>query len=301
MALALKNERLINAHLTNALYRQIMGTSLSLADLEQVEEQVAKSLRAVLSAKQTAKTAKLSQNSQQSQISQNNQNSQSFQNDKNKNGKGRNEFEIEEEDEDNDLTVEDFGLVFAIGETDLIENGSEIEVVDNNVDEYVKLAIDFYLRRSIEKQTEEFISGFLDIIPRGHLSMFTAEELDLLICGVPEIDLDDLAKNIQFNSPYSIQHPLIVRLFKVLKTWKKDDLARLLRFMTGSSQVPAGGFRTYAVNGNSLKITIVRNFHRLPQAHTCSNELELPQYQTEKEMNDKLLFAVRNTSGFGFA
>ena len=39
----------------------------------------------------------------------------------------------------------------------------------------------------------------------------------------------------------------------------------------------------------------------LPKAHTCFNQLDLPEYNTKEELKDWLLFAIREGSeGFGF-
>jgi E3 ubiquitin-protein ligase HUWE1 len=40
----------------------------------------------------------------------------------------------------------------------------------------------------------------------------------------------------------------------------------------------------------------------LPSAHTCFNQLDLPEYATETILREKLLLAIREGSvGFGFA
>jgi hypothetical protein len=39
----------------------------------------------------------------------------------------------------------------------------------------------------------------------------------------------------------------------------------------------------------------------LPRAHTCSNQLDLPPYDNEALMKEKLLQAILYTEGFGFA
>ena len=195
--------------------------------------------------------------------------------------------------------AEDFGLVFSVGDIELIKNGLNIEVNDSNKEKFVQLAIDFYLKRGVELQIEHFVNGFLYLIPREKLQMFTPDELDLIICGVPDIDIQDLKKSTVFVSPYSDKHPVIILFFKVIREWKKEDLARLLRFVTGTSQVPVGGFRTFQQQGIPFRIAPGGDRNRLPQGHTCYNQLDLPMYQNEKEMNEKMLFAIRNTTGFG--
>ena len=83
--------------------------------------------------------------------------------------------------------------------------------------------------------------------------------------------------------------------------WKSDDIVRLLQFVTGSSQVPAGGFATLAEQGRPFTIAPGGAPDRLPAAHVCANQLDLPEYETEEVMNSKLLCAIRNCSGFGKA
>ena len=42
--------------------------------------------------------------------------------------------------------------------------------------------------------------------------------------------------------------------------------------------------------------------HLLPSAHTCFNQLDLPEYASEEETKEKLLIAIKEGSeGFGFA
>lgn len=44
-----------------------------------------------------------------------------------------------------------------------------------------------------------------------------------------------------------------------------------------------------------------RGTNLLPCAHTCFNQLDLPEYQTEEELRHKLLLAIKEGSeGFGF-
>ena len=39
----------------------------------------------------------------------------------------------------------------------------------------------------------------------------------------------------------------------------------------------------------------------LPKAHTCFNQLVLPQYTDGKQLHDKLFFALLNTDSFQLA
>jgi len=39
----------------------------------------------------------------------------------------------------------------------------------------------------------------------------------------------------------------------------------------------------------------------LPTAHTCFNQLDLPKYTSEDQLRERLLTAIRECEGFGFA
>jgi hypothetical protein len=41
-------------------------------------------------------------------------------------------------------------------------------------------------------QVDAFLRGFWDLVPRDLVAIFTDHELELLICGLPEIDVEDL-------------------------------------------------------------------------------------------------------------
>ena len=51
-----------------------------------------------------------------------------------------------------------------------------------------------------------------------HLRIFTAEELELLISGMPDIDIDDLENNTEYVN-YSKDSSVIKWLWKTLKSF----------------------------------------------------------------------------------
>jgi E3 ubiquitin-protein ligase HUWE1 len=55
----------------------------------------------------------------------------------------------------------------------------------------------------------------------------------------------------------------------------------------------------------TTKFTIVRDFGhktRLPQSHTCFNQIDLPEYESYEQLRSALLTAITmGTEGFGFA
>ncbi|KAK2550821.1 Apoptosis-resistant E3 ubiquitin protein ligase 1 [Acropora cervicornis] len=77
----------------------------------------------------------------------------------------------------------------------------------------------------------------------------------------------------------------------------EDELARLVQFITGSSQLPPGGF---AEISPQIQISSVPTTDSLPSAHTCFNQLCLPSYSSFTEMQKKLVLAI-NEGSEGFS
>lgn len=52
---------------------------------------------------------------------------------------------------------------------------------------------------AIRKQLAAFLEGFYEIIPKRLISIFTEQELELLISGLPTIDIDELKSNTEYH------------------------------------------------------------------------------------------------------
>ena len=70
---------------------------------------------------------------------------------------------------------------------------------------------------------------------------------------------------------------------------------KLLAFTTGSARVPITGLEEIefiiGIEGDDEE--------KLPVAHTCFNQLLLPNYKSKEQMKKKLTMAVENSEGFG--
>ncbi|KAK8847083.1 hypothetical protein M9Y10_019661 [Tritrichomonas musculus] len=183
---------------------------------------------------------------------------------------------------------------YGVNKTILLkEGGDEISVTNENKAEYVSLYANYHLRKSIIQQINAFCEGFYSLISHEDISIFSPSELDLLICGIPEINIDDFRRNTVFRYPYNEKHPVIVRFFDVISKWNNENLAKFLLFLTGSSQVPVRGFKDYADRDKPITISYGGDKTRLCVAHTCFNTLDLPEYEDEFEMNEKLLLSIQ--------
>lgn len=187
---------------------------------------------------------------------------------------------------------------------DLLPNGRNIPVTEENKADYVRLVTEVRMTKSIERQIEAFKEGFYELIPYEDCKIFNELELELLMSGLPDIDMADLKANVEYTG-YTASSPQINWFWRCVGKMDQEDLARLVMFVTGTSKVPLEGFSTLQGMNGTQKFQIHRvsgNTMRLPSAHTCFNQLDLPEYSTAETLTERLLRAVRECSvGFGFA
>ncbi|XP_014812142.1 PREDICTED: E3 ubiquitin-protein ligase HUWE1-like, partial [Calidris pugnax] len=94
---------------------------------------------------------------------------------------------------------------------------------------------------AIRKQLAAFLEGFYEIIPKRLISIFTEQELELLISGLPTIDIDDLKANTEYHK-YQGNSIQIQWFWRALRSFDQADRAKFLQFVTGTSKVPLQGF-----------------------------------------------------------
>ncbi|TXG67972.1 hypothetical protein EZV62_009247 [Acer yangbiense] len=181
--------------------------------------------------------------------------------------------------------------------------GRNIRVTEETKHEYVDLVADHILTNAIRPQINSFLEGFNELVQRDLISIFNDKELELLISGLPEIDLDDLRANTEYTG-FTVASTVVQWFWEVAKAFNKEDQARLLQFVTGTSKVPLEGFKALQGISGPQKFQIHKAYgapERLPSAHTCFNQLDLPEYSTKEQLQERLLLAIHEASeGFGF-
>lgn len=51
----------------------------------------------------------------------------------------------------------------------------------------------------MKEQIDAFLKGFYELIPKEQVSIFSYHELELLISGLPNFDIDDLKRHTDYN------------------------------------------------------------------------------------------------------
>ena len=212
---------------------------------------------------------------------------------------------------ENDFTDSDTYLTYSynhdnLGDmqiVDLIENGRNIDVTEANKFDYVQKLCSSKLYETIKPQVEALLKGFYEIIPQKLISIFNYRELELVISGLPTIDIKDWKNNTEYEN-YNTESPVIKNFWEIIESFDNDERAEFLQFVTGCSKVPLEGFSALQGIGgvNKFKISKVfeKDFERLPTAHTCTNQLDLPEYPNKEILYERLTFAIKEGKGFGF-
>jgi hypothetical protein len=188
---------------------------------------------------------------------------------------------------------------------ELCPNGANIKVTDQNKRDYVDAVARHRMTNAIKPQIHSFLDGFWNVIPRISLSLFNDHELELMISGLPDVDILDLRANCEYRGGYSATSQIILWFWEIAIAMDREQRALLLQFVTGTSKVPVGGFSELQAISGRQKFQIQKAFgdkDRLPTAHTCFNQLDLPEYNTKEQLRERLLMAIHEgKEGFGFA
>uniref|UniRef100_A0A3P9J8A3 E3 ubiquitin-protein ligase n=1 Tax=Oryzias latipes TaxID=8090 RepID=A0A3P9J8A3_ORYLA len=183
---------------------------------------------------------------------------------------------------------------------ELKPDGGNIQVTENNKEEYIRLVAEWRLSRGVEEQTQAFFEGFNEVLPQQYLQYFDAKELEVMLCGMQEIDLADWQRNTIYRH-YARNSKQIIWFWQFVKEMDNEKRMRLLQFVAGTCRLPMGGFADLMGSNGPQKFCIekVGKENWLPRSHTCFNRLDLPPYKTYEQLKEKLMFAIEETEGFG--
>ena len=93
------------------------------------------------------------------------------------------------------MEVSRFGVVTVV---DLIPDGKNILVTEENKKDYLKRLCYFKMGESISEQTRALLEGLREIIPIDALKLLDEKELGLLISGMPNIDRKKIISSSDF-------------------------------------------------------------------------------------------------------
>ena len=125
---------------------------------------------------------------------------------------------------------------------ELKPGGKDIDVTNENKFEYCQQVLHYRLYKCIKTQIDAFLQGFHDLVPKDLIKIFDYKELELMISGLPTIDIEDLKENVMYKN-YNQHSAVIQWLWEVLEEFNNSERAEFIQFVTGSSKVPVEGFK----------------------------------------------------------
>ena len=158
-------------------------------------------------------------------------------------------------------------------------------------DEYVTLLREAKLAE-LNPQVQAIRKGLGTIVPIQLLPLFTWQELECMVCGKREIDVDYLKANTRYRAPVKETDAHIKMFWEVLREFSHEERRLFLRFVWGQSRLPYNPadftqkFEILSARDNSNGA--------LPVSHTCFFSVELPKYTKKESMREKILYAVVN-------
>ncbi|KAM0786305.1 hypothetical protein ACM66B_001783 [Microbotryomycetes sp. NB124-2] len=193
----------------------------------------------------------------------------------------------------NDLTL-DFTLPGH--DIELKEEGRDLSVDVDNLDEYISLVIDWTVRRGVEAPVEEFKSGFSNVFSVRDMKSFTPAELVMLTSALDEDwTVECLTNSTKADHGFTMDSRPVRDLLSIMSEFSMSERREFLSFTTGSPRLPIGGFAAL-----TPPLTIVRKDGgdgSLFSTMTCANFLKLPNYSSREVVKERVLFAIREGQG----
>lgn len=182
-------------------------------------------------------------------------------------------------------------------EVPLLPNSEKTPVTMANRDTYVRLVEKLRLTES-SQQLSALKDGLASVLPMELAPLFTARELEVLICGRREVDVDLLKQCTEYSEGADESMPHVQAFWEVLREMTSEDRTSFLRFVWARSRMPNSA-KDFPMN---FKLQTAHDAGAqgdpdayLPHAQTCFFALRLPTYSSKEILRAKLLYAIQNS------
>lgn len=181
-----------------------------------------------------------------------------------------------------------FTAKLASGEVvELLPGGKDVRVSRSNARDYCNL-LEQCLLHQFDAHIEAIRRGLGNMVPLTGLALFTGRELEVLVCGRPDVDVANLRANTMYEG-WSDSEPYINMFWRVFASLSPAERSGWLRFAYGRTRLPPPGEPWPRKHKLSKKSG---GDGTLPMAHACFFHVELPQASTEDKLRRMLLICV---------
>ncbi|ANQ05773.1 Uncharacterized protein PCOAH_00000390 [Plasmodium coatneyi] len=188
----------------------------------------------------------------------------------------------------------DFTLLGSDPPVELIPNGANIAVNNENLDLFINKTIEYSLYEGIKFQIWAFRFGFSTIAPLLCTNIFDEEEICEYLFG-SNIENDEhwtklhLSTYIKPDHGYTNDSVTFITLIEILSEFNKEERKLFVKFCTGTSALPNKGF---AALKPLMKVVKKEDNNDLPSVMTCTNYLKIPDYKNKEKLRNRLLYAI---------
>jgi E3 ubiquitin-protein ligase HUWE1 len=179
---------------------------------------------------------------------------------------------------------------------ELLPNGSNISVSRENLHEYARLVTEFKMHE-MHLHLQALKSGFDQAVSsKFPLPLLSSLDLKTLVEGRKQIDVDVLKFRTRYQNCTALS-PVVSYFWDVLKEFSDKQRCSFLKFLSGSPSLPIGHWKTEF----TIYLHDFWDTNSLPVAHTCSWQLDIPNYPSKDTLRKKLLLALRYCSEFAIS
>ncbi|SBS81285.1 E3 ubiquitin-protein ligase, putative, partial [Plasmodium malariae] len=188
----------------------------------------------------------------------------------------------------------DFTLLGSYPPIELISNGSNTPVNNENLDLFINKTIEYSLYEGIKFQIWAFRFGFSTIAPLICTNIFDEDEICEFLFG-SNIENDEhwtqlhLSTYIKPDHGYTNDSVTFITLIEILSEFNKEERKLFVKFCTGTSALPNNGF---AALKPLMKVVKKEDNNDLPSVMTCTNYLKIPDYKNKEKLRNRLLYAI---------
>ena len=198
-------------------------------------------------------------------------------------------------------------------EIELINNGSNILVNNNNKHIFINKVIELICFKSIEIELKSLKKGFITILSINYINIFTIEELSFVLSGQDIININDWKANTIYKGNIKEKSKIIQLFWEVLSELNNEQLLLFYKFCTGSMRIPLDGFSALSGprnkimkftiecicnNDNDKNVNNDKSCNKLITAQTCFNSIILPEYKTKEEIKKAINIILENDTNY---
>ena len=185
------------------------------------------------------------------------------------------------------------GLYFTIknsnkSDVELIENGKETKVTNENLEVYLTLAKSAMVNE-IKTQIDHIKIGLYSVIDKCIIQLLDWKQLEEIVCGKTEFNIKEFKENTkyQYDNNNNKNTKIKAWFWEWFENTSEENKFKYLKFVSGRSRLPNSKFSKY-----EHIINIINKSESLPTAHTCFFSLDLPNYDTKEKFIEKIEYAI---------